>query len=506
MVDKAVHPLGDKAGGAGVLRDDARLAEDQPLGDKGGHGVVPGAADGAGALLHQGLDLVPGQPADIKDVLGIIGGQLLHLGQQALVRPLAHKEEGRPGADLAGQEPDGVHQDVLPLAGLEGPHADKEGQAAGVAGVVGLKGVLGVVGQAVDQLPDLEAGAVGVHGGGGVAAHGADPDVGPQLPGDQVGQVPVPHKGVVEPPQHRHRAAAQGADGLDLHDSVGDDQVGGGGQPPQGGGADAVGVGDGGGPGLHKKGEGTPVPRAQDGHLIAHPAQHRHRADQHDGGAGHVQHMAEQQGPFAPGGEQILGAGRAAVAQQGLGDVHRLPGQPEGQLQQGGGAVGVFGPGAAALQQRPGKDGAPASLGAAGSPVDHRVPLEAKHRVAEGKVRPALQSGCKIGEGGAEALGVLGGHHHPVHPLGQAVQGLGQLEFAVELQLQAGGQAGTAPRRIDRQPGALGVLVGLGGQLELLELTVSGIHGVPRLICSAQTARGWGRSASSRRWTAPPRS
>ena len=349
VVDKAVHPFGDEAGGAGVLRDDARLAEDQPLGDKGGHGVVPGAAHRAGALLHQGLDLVPAQPADVKDVLGVFGGQLLHLGQQALVRPLAHKEEGGLAAHLVGQKPDGVHQDVLALAGLKSPHADKEGPPAGVADVVGGKTVLRVVGQAVDQLLDGEAGAVGVHGGGGVTAHRADADVALQLFGDQVGQVPVPHKGVVEPPQHRHRPAVQGADGFYLHDGVGDHQVGGGGQPPQKGGTDAVGVGDGGGAGLHKEGQGTAVPRAHHGHFVAHLAQHRHRADQHDGRAGHVQHMAEQEGALAVLGEQVLRAGLAAVAQQRLGDVHRLAGQLEGQFQQGGGAAGVRSLGAAAL-------------------------------------------------------------------------------------------------------------------------------------------------------------
>ena len=36
VVNEAVPPLGDEPGGAGVLRYDGRLTEDQTLGDKGG--------------------------------------------------------------------------------------------------------------------------------------------------------------------------------------------------------------------------------------------------------------------------------------------------------------------------------------------------------------------------------------------------------------------------------------------------------------------------------------
>ena len=53
VVNEAVPPLGDEPGGAGVLRYNGRLAEDQTLGDKGGHGIIAGSTDQTGALLHQ---------------------------------------------------------------------------------------------------------------------------------------------------------------------------------------------------------------------------------------------------------------------------------------------------------------------------------------------------------------------------------------------------------------------------------------------------------------------
>ena len=45
VVDEAVPTLGDEPGGAGVLRYDGRLAKDQTLGDKGGHGIIAGSTD-----------------------------------------------------------------------------------------------------------------------------------------------------------------------------------------------------------------------------------------------------------------------------------------------------------------------------------------------------------------------------------------------------------------------------------------------------------------------------
>ena len=143
--------------------------------------------------------------------------------------------------------------------------------------------------------------------------------------------------------------------------------------------------------------------------------------------------MAEQQGPFAMGGENVPCMGLAAIAQQRLGDVHRMPGQPGGQTQQGSGVVGVTGGGPAALQQLPGEDGALTALGPVRGAIDQGIPLKAEHRVAEGEIRPALQRRRKIGEGGAQAFPILGRQHHAVQPVGQGVQAVGQPELAVEL-------------------------------------------------------------------------
>ena len=115
-----------------------------------------------------------------------------------------------------------------------------------------------------------------------------------------------------------------------------------------------------------------------------------------------------------------------------------------------------------------------------GGPVNQGVAVKAEHPVAEGKVGAALEGGGKIGQGGAQAFHILGRQHHAVQALGQGVQAGNRHEFPVELQLQAAGQCGAVPRGVDRQPDLLGVLVGLLCQLELLELTVTGIHKVPR--------------------------
>ena len=119
LVDEAVHPLGDESGGAGVLRHDGGLAEDEALGDEGGHGVVAGGADEAGALSHQALDLVPGQPLDVEDVVGAVRRQAAHGVHHLRLGGLAHKEEGGFFHRLRRQQPDGLAEDVLPLPVLE---------------------------------------------------------------------------------------------------------------------------------------------------------------------------------------------------------------------------------------------------------------------------------------------------------------------------------------------------------------------------------------------------
>ena len=113
VVNEAVPPLGDEPGGAGVLRYDGRLAEDQTLGDKGGHGVIAGGAHHTGALIHQGLDLRAFQPLAVEHRLWVIPHQTVHGVVHPLVGGFAHKEEGGFFPHRRGQQPDGIAEDIL---------------------------------------------------------------------------------------------------------------------------------------------------------------------------------------------------------------------------------------------------------------------------------------------------------------------------------------------------------------------------------------------------------
>ena len=93
FVHKAVHALGDQPGGAGVLRHDGGLAEDQALGDEGWHGIIAGSAYHAGALIHQGFDLGPFQTLAVENGVRVVLHQCIHGVLQALVRRLAHEQE-----------------------------------------------------------------------------------------------------------------------------------------------------------------------------------------------------------------------------------------------------------------------------------------------------------------------------------------------------------------------------------------------------------------------------
>ena len=174
LVEEAVHALGDQAGSAGVLRHDGRFAEDQPLGDKGRHGVIPGSAHDAAALRHQGFDLRAFQPLAVEDVFRAFLHQGGYMGKDVLVRILAHEQEGCLCPDVRRQAADGLTEDVLALAHLHGADRHKEWTPARIAQVVAWEGLLGVIRQAVDERPDLELGPHGVHGGGGVGADRAD--------------------------------------------------------------------------------------------------------------------------------------------------------------------------------------------------------------------------------------------------------------------------------------------------------------------------------------------
>ena len=134
-------------------------------------------------------------------------------------------------------------------------------------------------------------------------------------------------KGIVEPPQHRHKAAVQGLHGRGFHHGVGQHKVRAGGQLPQGGGGHAVPAGDHGGPGFQEEWQGTFVRRPQHHHLIAQAAQHRNGAHQHDGRTGHGQFVAQHHGTLAGGGKDVFAAQLPAEVEQSLRDPMAISGQ-----------------------------------------------------------------------------------------------------------------------------------------------------------------------------------
>ena len=156
LVDETVHALGDEPGGAGVLRHDGGLAEDEALSDESRHGVVAGGADEAGTLGHQALDLVAGEPLDVKDVVGAVSGQAPHGVHHLSLCGLAHKEEGCLLHGFRRQQPDGLAEDVLAFPVLEGTHGGEQRPPARIAQIVVGELLGGVVRQAVDEGPDVE--------------------------------------------------------------------------------------------------------------------------------------------------------------------------------------------------------------------------------------------------------------------------------------------------------------------------------------------------------------
>ena len=207
-----------------------------------------------------------------------------------------------------GQQPDGIAEDIRPLAVLQRAHRHKEGTPSGKADVIAGELLGGVVRQTVDQLLDFKIRPDGVHGGGGVGAYGADVDIFAQRLGDAVRDEGVACKGIVQPPQHRHKGAVQGVYHRRFHHRVGQHKVCAGGQPPQGAGSNAVRAGDHSGPGIQKQRQRAFVRRPQHHHLKAKVAQHRHGAYQHDGRAGHGQLVAQDQRTASLGGEHVVGA------------------------------------------------------------------------------------------------------------------------------------------------------------------------------------------------------
>ena len=150
LVEEAVHAFGHQPGGAGVLRYDGGLAEDQSLGDEGGHGVIPGGAHHAVALLHQGFDLRALQPLAVENGLGIVPHQAVHGVVHPLVGGFAHKKEGSFFPHCRGQQSDGVAEDVRTLAVLQRAYRHKEGTPPGKADVIAGELLGCIVRQTVD--------------------------------------------------------------------------------------------------------------------------------------------------------------------------------------------------------------------------------------------------------------------------------------------------------------------------------------------------------------------
>ena len=269
LVEEAVHTLGHQPGGAGVLRYDGGLAEDQSLGDEGGHRVIPGGAHHAAALLHQGFYLRALQPLAVENGLGIVPHQAVHGVVHPLVGGFAHKKEGSFFPHCRGQQPDGVAEDVRTLAVFQRAYRHKEGTPPGKADVIAGELLGCIVRQTVDQLLDFKIRPDGVHGGGGVGAYGAEVHVFAQRLGDAVGDEGVARKGIVQPPQHRHKGAVQGVHHRCFHHRVGQHKVCAGGQPPQGAGSNAVRAGDHSGPGVQKQRQRAFIRGPQHHHLKA---------------------------------------------------------------------------------------------------------------------------------------------------------------------------------------------------------------------------------------------
>ena len=148
-----------------------------------------------------------------------------------------------------------------------------------------------------------------------------------------------------------------------------------------------------------------------------------------------------------------------------------------GQAQQLGNAVPAPGGGAHLVQQCPGHHGAAAAGQVPGAQVQGGRAVKAKGGIADCKVCTLPQGSGKIGQGGRDAFHILAHQQHPCHIGGQlALQRSHQTELAVQLVLQRRFQRLVTPRRIDQKIGALGIGIGLLGQLLALQGTVTGVH------------------------------
>jgi len=342
----------------------------------------------------------------------------------------------------------------------------------------------GIVRQAVDERPDVELRPHRVHGVGGVAADGIDPDVLSQLFGDLVGDMGVAREGVVEPPEHRHPCPAQGTDSPGLDDSVGEDEVGAEGQPPQQGRLDAAAPGDDDSPGFEEERHRAAVLRAEDDHLVAHAAQHRHSADQNDGRAGHVQQVAHDEHPLPLHRPDILGTDVPLVVGQRQRETDVVPAELCRQRQQLGGVPGVTGLGQTAQQQLPGDEGAAGAGRKAGAVVEGSGTCIAEDGVTGDVVCAAAQRIRKAGQGRGHQAQVFFRQQHAAGaaqtPAGKVLR---QQELAVELVAQGGFQRGPPPRCVDGEKDVLCIKIFLLGELCPLQGGITAVHPGPPLSC-----------------------
>ena len=284
-------------------------------------------------------------------------------------------------------------------------------------------------------------------------------------------------KGIVQPPQHRHEGAVQGAHGGSLYHGVGQHKIGTGGKAPQRRVHHAVAAGHYGGTGIQKQRQRAVVRRAKHHHFKAHAAQHRHGTCQHDGRTGHGQLVAQDQSTLSGGREHIVGTQLPPEVQQRLRDAAAVFRHGGGKAQQLGHAVPAARSGAHPVQKLPRYHGAAAARDVLGAQIKGGGAIEAKGGITHHKVGTGAQGGGKIGQGGGGALQIFADQQHALHRVGQ---GGGQLryqpELAVQLVFQCVLQRLMTARCIHQQIGALGIGINLLRQLLTLQGAVTAVH------------------------------
>ncbi len=187
------------------------------------------------ALLHQGFDLRALQPLAVENVGRIVRRQGVDGVLHPLSAALPTKRKAAFSRTAAGSRRMALQKMSCPLRVLQRAYRDKEGPPAGKADVVAGES------SRLHSPADRRSAARWRNAAGPSAWRrwrGSRPRRGARwapAPWGSVGDEGVARKGIVQPPQHRHKGAVQGAHGGGFHHRVGQHKVCAGGQPPQGG-------------------------------------------------------------------------------------------------------------------------------------------------------------------------------------------------------------------------------------------------------------------------------